>query len=222
MGLFGKKKTPAEILEEGRSQYVKGDLKKAFLTLHGLAAKGYPQACWYVGRIYLERKERSLAQSFLTAAAKGGVQEAASLLAKEFGVRDDLSREEAPAQSPKTAVELFREGEAAEKAGDLSKALSLFEQAAQMCDADAQFNCGLMYNKGQGTAADPAKALHWYEKAAQQGHAEALFNCGAMYLEGDGVQVDRDKAKSYFQQSAAQAEEPDVQEHSKEILREHF
>ena len=69
MGLFGKKKTPAEILEEGRSQYVKGDLKKAFLTLHGLAAKGDPQACWYVGRIYLERKERSLAQSFLTTAA---------------------------------------------------------------------------------------------------------------------------------------------------------
>ena len=55
MGLFGKKKTPAEILEEGRSQYVKGDLKKAFLTLHALAAKGDPQACWYVGRIYLER-----------------------------------------------------------------------------------------------------------------------------------------------------------------------
>ena len=75
---------------------MKGDLKKAFLTLHGLAAKGDPQACWYVGRIYLERKEQSLAQSFLTTAAKGGVQEEAALLAKEFGVRDYLPRETAP------------------------------------------------------------------------------------------------------------------------------
>lgn len=42
MGLFGKKKSTEEILAEGRVQYEKGDLKKAFLTLHGLAGKGEP------------------------------------------------------------------------------------------------------------------------------------------------------------------------------------
>lgn len=84
MGLFGKKKTPEEILAEGRAQYEKGDSKKAFLTLHGLAGKGEPQACYYVGKIYLERKVKNLAQSFLTTAAKGGIQDAALLLAKEL------------------------------------------------------------------------------------------------------------------------------------------
>ena len=70
MGLFGRKKSPEETLAEGRAQFIQGDLKKAFLTLHKLAAQGNAQAGYYIGRIYLERKEKSLAQRFLTAAAK--------------------------------------------------------------------------------------------------------------------------------------------------------
>ena len=100
MGLFGRKKSPEEILAEGRALFIQGDLKKAFLTLHKLAAQGNAQAGYYIGRIYLERKERSLAQRFLTAAAWGGVEEAGTLLAREFGVRDYLPREAAPAPAP--------------------------------------------------------------------------------------------------------------------------
>ena len=100
MGLFGKKKSPEEILAEGRAQFIQGDLKKAFLTLRKLAAQGNAQAGYYIGRIYLERKERSLAQRFLTAAAWGGVEEAGTLLAREFGVRDYLPRDAAPAPAP--------------------------------------------------------------------------------------------------------------------------
>lgn len=100
MGLFGKKKSPEEILAEGRAQFIQGDLKKAFLTLRKLAAQGNAQAGYYIGRIYLERKERSLAQRFLTAAAWGGVEEAGTLLAREFGVRDYLPQDAAPAPAP--------------------------------------------------------------------------------------------------------------------------
>ena len=100
MGLFGRKKSPEEILAEGRALFIQGDLKKAFLTLHKLAAQGNAQAGYYIGRIYLERKERSLAQRFLTAAAWGGVEEAGTLLAREFGVRDYLPRDAAPAPAP--------------------------------------------------------------------------------------------------------------------------
>ena len=54
MGLFGfgKKRTSVEILSDGRSQYVKGNLKKALSILRDLADEGNPQACCYVGRIY--------------------------------------------------------------------------------------------------------------------------------------------------------------------------
>ena len=95
MGLF-RKKTPKEILAEGKAQYVKGDLKKAFITLHGLAAKGNPQACYYIGRLYLEWKDKSLAQSFLTTAAKGGEKDAAALLSREFGIQEE------PPQKPQS------------------------------------------------------------------------------------------------------------------------
>ena len=49
MGLFGKRKTSAEILAEGRTQFESGDFKMAFLTLHGLANKGEPEASYYIG-----------------------------------------------------------------------------------------------------------------------------------------------------------------------------
>lgn len=51
MGLFRKEKTPEEILAEGQAQYTNGDFKKAFITLHGLAAKGNPTACYYMKAI---------------------------------------------------------------------------------------------------------------------------------------------------------------------------
>ena len=103
MGLFGfgKKRTSAEILSDGRSQYVKGNLKKALSILRDLADEGNPQACCYVGRIYLEQKDKSLAQPYLLTAAKGGITDAATLLASQFGIRDYLPKEE------KTALDVI-------------------------------------------------------------------------------------------------------------------
>lgn len=205
MGLFGKKKTPEALLAEGRAQYESGDMKHMFLTLHGLANKGDPEACYYIGIYWLkEKSDKRMAEKYLTIAARGGQTDAAKLLAEQLGVGDKLPEEESPAQSPKTALELFREGEAAEEAGDLSSALFLFEQAARMGDADAQFNCGVMYSKGQGAAADPVKALYWYEQAAQQGETYAQFNLAMLYYSGRGTAEDKAKALAWFEKAAQQ------------------
>lgn len=206
MGLFGKKKTPAEILEEGRSQYVKGDLKKAFLTLHGLAAKGDPQACWYVGRIYLERKERSLAQSFLTTAAKGGVQDAASLLAKEFGVRDYLPKETAPEEDI-TADKAFARGFDAYNGKNYTEALKWWEKAAQLGETAAQYNLGHMYHAGEGTDKNESKAFYWYRKSAEGGHPSGQYNTGVYYLYGVETPVDKGEALRWFRLAAEQGDE---------------
>jgi TPR repeat protein len=40
-------------------------------------------------------------------------------------------------------------------------------------DAKAQFNLGVMYDKGEGAPRDHAEAMKWYRKAADQGNAEA-------------------------------------------------
>ena len=206
MGLFGKKKTRAEILEEGRSQYVKGDLKKAFLTLHGLAAKGDPQACWYVGRIYLERKERSLAQSFLTTAAKGGVQEAAALLAKEFGVRDYLPRETAPEEDI-TADTAFARGFDAYNGKHYAEALRWWERAAQLGETAAQYNLGYMYHAGEGTDKNEGKAFYWYRRSAEGGHPSGQYNTGVYYLYGVETPADKEEALKWFRLAAEQGDE---------------
>ncbi len=118
MGLFGfgKKKTSAEILSEGRSQYVKGNLKKALSILRTLADEGNPQACCYVGRIYLELKDKSSAQPYLLTAAKGGLTDAAILLADGFGIRDFLPQK---AESTSEAVPPAPENSAQKAAAEV-------------------------------------------------------------------------------------------------------
>ena len=49
-------------------------------------------------------------------------------------------------------------------------------QVAEQGNAVAQFNLGLMYDKGQGVRQDYAQAVQWYRKAAEQGDAQAQYN----------------------------------------------
>lgn len=194
MGLFGfgKKKTPAEILAEGRAQYVKGDLKKALQTFRNLAEKGEPQACCYTGKIYLEQKEKSLAQPFLTIAAKGGQIDAAQLLAKEFGVRDYLPKDAVPVSEslpetnqssvPQTSadtVELYQKGKEAMRAKDWEGGIQYWTQAAQQGHGEtlkeltqfyvSGYNHGFMKNKPSRAYIDYDKAIEWGIRAMAQG-----------------------------------------------------
>ena len=47
-------------------------------------------------------------------------------------------------------------------------------------DADAQFNLGKRYYKGEGVTKDFAEAVRWYRKAAEQGVAEAKIKLNDM------------------------------------------
>ena len=51
---------------------------------------------------------------------------------------------------------------------------------------DAQFNLGVMYEKGRGVPQDDAEAVKWYRLAAEQGNAYAQINLGAMYRQRPG------------------------------------
>ena len=152
MGLFGKKKTPEEILAEGRTQFESGDMKHMFLTLHGLANKGDPEACYYIGFYWLkEKSDKHMAEKYLTIAAKGGQTDAAKLLAERLGVRDFLTQasESAPARQPTPAP--------APAPAPAPKA----KKGEGLCDEDG--------------GADEEKNLRWYEKAAEQGDAEGMM-----------------------------------------------
>ena len=73
---------------------------------------------------------------------------------------------------------------------DYKTAVQWFRRAAEQGHAMAQFNLGLMYDKGEGVPQDYKTAAQWYRRAAEQGNAMAQFNLGVMYRKGEGVPQD--------------------------------
>ena len=48
-----------------------------------------------------------------------------------------------------------------------------YRKAAEQGDADAQYNLGISYDRGEGVPQDYVEAVKWYRKAAEQGDADA-------------------------------------------------
>ncbi|MDR0234005.1 MAG: SEL1-like repeat protein [Zoogloeaceae bacterium] len=60
------------------------------------------------------------------------------------------------------------------------EAVKWIQEAAEQGDAGAQYNFGVMYEKGQGVAQDKAEAVKWYTQAAEQGNQRAREALKAM------------------------------------------
>lgn len=69
---------------------------------------------------------------------------------------------------------------------------------ARAGNAEAQYDVGSMYEKGNGVAKDTGKAFEWYLKAAKQNHDKAAFEVGFGYLRGVGVDKNYDKALKWL------------------------
>jgi len=98
----------------------------------------------------------------------------------------------------------FDEGVAAYNRGDYATALREFRPLAEQGRAAAQYNLGVMYDKGRGVPQDYAAAVKWYRKAAAQGHAAAQYNLGVMYDNGQGVPQDYAAAVKWYRKAVAQ------------------
>jgi hypothetical protein len=84
---------------------------------------------------------------------------------------------------------------------DLKTALTVWLQAAEAGDAEAQNNVAEIYERGLGTEPNYEAAVIWYQKAAAQGNAKAQFNLGTLYEQGLGVPADKLKALNLYRQS---------------------
>ena len=84
----------------------------------------------------------------------------------------------------------LRRGWIAYQSGDYATALREWEPLAIQGEAFAQFNLGLMYDRGQGVPQDYRVAVKWYRHAAEQGYSYAQFSLGVMYAKGQGVPKD--------------------------------
>ena len=100
--------------------------------------------------------------------------------------------------------EFFLEGLDAYDKKDYETALREWKLAAEQGDADAQFNLGLMYDKGKGVSQNYKTAVKWYRLAAEQGFAVAQSKLGWMYDEGKGVIKDYSLAHMWWNVAASQ------------------
>jgi TPR repeat protein len=90
--------------------------------------------------------------------------------------------------------------------GDYQAAFEEWLPLAELGDAEAQFNLGVMYDEGAGIKQDLATAASWYRKAAEQGFVDAQTNLGMMYYEGQGIPRDLAAATEWFRRAASQGD----------------
>lgn len=74
------------------------------------------------------------------------------------------------------------------------KAFSIWEERAAAGDAQALFDLGVCYRRGEGVTQDNSKAVDYYTLSFEKGYSRAALNLGIMYGEGLGVEQDFDKA----------------------------
>ena len=90
--------------------------------------------------------------------------------------------------------------------GDYEAAYNEWLPLAELGDAEAQYNLGVLYDEGAGVEKDLASAAGWYRKAAEQGFMDAQTNLGIMYVHGQGVPRDYREAMRWFQRAASQGD----------------
>jgi ATP-dependent protease ClpP protease subunit len=92
----------------------------------------------------------------------------------------------------------FEDGIKAYDAGDFATALNLWRPLAEEGRAQAQFNLGVLYEKGQGVSQDLAESASWYLRAARKGDLDAQFKVAGLYENGIGVPRDPDEARQWY------------------------
>ena len=84
---------------------------------------------------------------------------------------------------------------------DFKTVFQKWKPLAEHGDANAQYNLGYMYAKGQGVPQDDKEAVKWYRLSAEQGDANAQYSLGVMYDNGQGVPQDYKEAVKWYRLS---------------------
>ena len=98
----------------------------------------------------------------------------------------------------------YSKGVKSHLAGDFKMALTEWTPVAEQGFAEAQYNLGHMYRKGQGVSQNESTAVKWYTLAAEQGESAAQFNVGLMYQYGEGVPKNNEVAVKWLTLAAEQ------------------
>ena len=98
----------------------------------------------------------------------------------------------------------IRKALAAYNKKDYETALREWIPLAEQGHANAQYNLGAMYHKGEGVLQDYKTAAQLWKLAADQGHANAQNSLGAMYFNGQKFPQDYKAAVKWYRLAAEQ------------------
>ena len=87
--------------------------------------------------------------------------------------------------------------------GDYNKTVKELKYLAEQGELRAQFDLGVLYDKGEGVPQNNHEAMLWYRRAAEQGEARAQYNLGLMYA--NGQRIPQDVVEAYYWISLAAA-----------------
>lgn len=73
-------------------------------------------------------------------------------------------------------------------------------------DKVAQYQTGVMYERGLGVEANASMAAQWYKKSALQGHIDSQYNLAILYASGRGVEQSDAFAIMWFGLAAKQGD----------------
>ena len=92
--------------------------------------------------------------------------------------------------------------------GYQEKELKIYSDAAELGDACAQTNVGILWSQGfwgkDEVKRDYSEAIKWFRKAANQGYAKAQNCMGVMYQRGHGVAKNDSLSLMWFRKAAEQ------------------
>ena len=90
----------------------------------------------------------------------------------------------------------------AHQQGDMEKAKSLYETAAEQGDPAAAFNLAVLHETGDGVPQNKQEGLRWFRRAAELGEPRAMYNLAARLAFG-GYDADFDEAKRWAEKAKA-------------------
>lgn len=82
------------------------------------------------------------------------------------------------------------------------------QRRAEAGEAEAQYELGMCYYKGDGVEQNHEEAVKWFCESAEQGYAPAQFNIGVRYAIGYGVEQNHAEALKWYNLSAEQGYAP--------------
>ena len=86
-------------------------------------------------------------------------------------------------------------------------ALSLFIDAANQGNVEAQYRVGSFYHQGWGVKKDDSASIEWFKKAASNGHLSAQVYLGNLYYDGILTRSNYSESLKWFTLAAKQGDQ---------------